>query len=87
MVNDKDVNTVLSMLPKDATYYFTQASVKRAMPAEEFAEIAGKHGLYGTSYANVETAYNAAKQKAEKNDVIFVGGSTFIVADMLNNIL
>ena len=87
MVNDKDVNTVLSMLPKDATYYFTQASVKRAMPAEEFAEIAGKHDLYGTCYANVETAYNAAKQKAEKNDVIFVGGSTFIVADMLNNIL
>ena len=87
MVNDKDVNTVLSMLPKDATYYFTQASVKRAMPAEEFAEIARKHDLYGTCYANVETAYNAAKQKAEKNDVIFVGGSTFIVADMLNNIL
>ncbi len=87
MVNDKDVNTVLSMLPKDAVYYFTQASVKRAMPVEEFAEKAEKHDLHGNSYANVELAYRAAKQNAEKNDLIFVGGSTFIVADMLNNIL
>ena len=87
MVNDKDVNTVLSMLPKDAVYYFTQASVKRAMPVEEFAQKAEKHDLHGNSYANVELAYRAAKQNAEKNDLIFVGGSTFIVADMLNNIL
>ena len=87
MVNDKDVNTVLSMLPKDAVYYFTQASVKRAMPVEDFAKIAQKHNLHGSCYANVELAYRAAKQKAEKNDLIFFGGSTFIVADMLNNIL
>ncbi|MBO4840165.1 MAG: bifunctional folylpolyglutamate synthase/dihydrofolate synthase [Bacteroidaceae bacterium] len=87
MVNDKDVNTVLSMLPKDAIYYFTQASVKRAMPVEEFAQIAAKHNLQGNSYANVGMAYRAAKQNAGKNDLIFVGGSTFIVADMLNNIL
>lgn len=87
MVNDKDINTVLSMLPKDAVYYFTQASVKRAMPVEEFAQKAEKHDLHGNSYANVELAYRAAKQNAEKNDLIFVGGSTFIVADMLNNIL
>ena len=87
MVNDKDVNTVLSMLPKDAVYYFTQASVKRAMPVEEFAQKAEKHDLHGNSYANVELAYRVAKQNAEKNDLIFVGGSTFIVADMLNNIL
>ena len=85
MVNDKDVNTVLSMLPKDAIYYFTQASVKRAMPVEDFSIIAQKHGLHGTCYANVENAYNAAKQNAEKNDLIFIGGSTFIVADMLYN--
>ncbi|MBR4644040.1 MAG: bifunctional folylpolyglutamate synthase/dihydrofolate synthase [Bacteroidaceae bacterium] len=87
MVNDKDVNTVLSMLPKDAIYYFTQASVKRAMPAKEFSEIAAKHNLHGGCYASVGLAYSAAKQNAEKNDIIFVGGSTFIVADMLNNIL
>jgi dihydrofolate synthase/folylpolyglutamate synthase len=87
MVNDKDVNTVLSMLPKDAVYYFTQASVKRAMPAKEFAQIARKHDLRGRCFENVASAYNAAKKKAGKNDVIFIGGSTFIVADMLNNIL
>jgi dihydrofolate synthase/folylpolyglutamate synthase len=87
MVNDKDVNTVLSLLPKDALYYFTQASVQRAMPVEEFSRIAGKHHLHGNSYANVGLAYSAARQNAEKNDIIFVGGSTFIVADMLNSIL
>jgi dihydrofolate synthase/folylpolyglutamate synthase len=87
MVSDKDVNTVLSMLPKDAEYYFTKASVKRAMPAGEFAQIARKHQLSGDCYENVESAYNAAKEKAGPNDLIFVGGSTFIVADMLNNIL
>ena len=87
MVSDKDVNTVLSMLPKDAEYYFTKASVKRAMPAGEFARIARKHQLSGDCYENVESAYNVAKEKAGPNDLIFVGGSTFIVADMLNNIL
>ena len=87
MVNDKDVNTVLSMLPKDAVYYFTQASVKRAMPCDEFARIARKHNLQGTCYGDVWTAYHAAKQNAGKSDLIFIGGSTFIVADMLKNIL
>ena len=87
MVNDKDVNTVLSMLPKDAVYYFTQASVKRAMPAEEFSQIAEKHNLHGSCYKDVESAYRAAKQNAGKKDLIFIGGSTFIVADMLKNIL
>ena len=87
MVNDKDVNTVLSMLPKDAVYYFTQASVKRAMPVKEFAQIARKHDLHGSCFENVASAYDAAKKKTGKNDVIFIGGSTFIVADMLNNIL
>ena len=86
MVNDKDVNTVLSLLPKNAIYYFTQASVKRAMPAEDFCKIAEKHHLHGSCYKNVEQAYHSAKQNAEKNDIIFIGGSTFIVADMLNNI-
>ena len=87
MVSDKDVNTVLSLLPKDAIYYFTHASVQRAMPAEDFAEIAQKHNLHGSCYANVGLAYSAAKKNADKNDIIFIGGSTFIVADMLNNIL
>lgn len=83
MVNDKDISGVISLLPRHATYYFTQASVSRALPAEEVARIAGKHGLNGNVYKNVSEAVNAAKQNAHSDDVIFIGGSTFIVADLL----
>ena len=83
MVSDKDIRTVLAMLPKDAIYYFTQASVKRALPVEEFAKIAREAGLKGEEYPNVETAIKKAQENARKDDLIFVGGSTFIVADML----
>lgn len=86
MVSDKDVNTVLSLLPKDAAYYFTQATVKRAMPAEELADIASKHQLHGNKFADVETAYLTAKANAADEDLIFIGGSTFIVADLLRSI-
>ena len=83
MVSDKDVGTVLSMLPKDAVYYFTQASVQRAMPVEEFSRKAKEHNLVGKSYESVEKAYYAAKQEAQPHDIIFIGGSTFVVADLL----
>ena len=83
MVSDKDVSTVLSMLPKDAVYYFTQASVERAMPVETFSEKAITHGLHGNCYRDVESAFKAAKANASEDDLIFVGGSTFIVADLL----
>ena len=86
MVSDKDINTVLSMLPKDAVYYFTQASVQRAMPVKELFQIAMKHQLCGCYYENVEDAYYAAKQNANTDDLIFIGGSTFVVADMLKSI-
>lgn len=84
MVNDKDINSVLSLLPSKATYYFTQASVKRALPAKDFQEIAKKHGLKGEIFTSVEEAIKKARTKAEKNDFIFIGGSTFIVADALS---
>lgn len=87
MVNDKDVTTVLSMLPQDAGYYFTQASVKRAMPVHDFAHKAEKQGLHGSEFSTVKEAYDAACENAQKDDLIFVGGSTFVVADMLNSIL
>ena len=82
MVNDKDVNTVLSMLPQDATYYFTQASVRRAMPCDQFAQEASRHGLKGQCYPTVHDAYLAAKAASSEEDLIFIGGSTFIVADL-----
>ena len=87
MVGDKDVNKVVSMLPKRGKYYFTQASVARAMPVEQFTEIARKNGLEGVSFSNVNEAYNAAMKDASTNDTIFIGGSTFIVADLLENII
>lgn len=82
MVNDKDVNTVLSMLPQDATYYFTQASVRRAMPSDQFSQEASRHGLKGECYPTVHDAYLAAKAASSEEDLIFIGGSTFIVADL-----
>lgn len=87
MVSDKDITTVLSMLPKEAHYYFTQASVKRAMPATQFATKARNAGLYGEEYENVSAAYNAAFRNLKKDDLLFIGGSNFIVADMLKNTL
>ena len=87
MVGDKDVNKVVGMLPQRAKYYFTQASVARAMAVEQFAEIARNNGLNGTSFGNVQEAYNAALKDASTNDTIFIGGSTFIVADLLENMI
>ena len=81
MVNDKDINGVLALMPKNATYYFTQASIARALPAEEFAKLARQHGLNGNVYPTVEAAVHSALEEAQTDDFIFIGGSTFIVAD------
>ena len=83
MVGDKDVRTSLSLFPREAIYYFTQASVKRAMPAENIAAIGKEFGLLGDTYSTVAEAYQAALREASPEDRIFVGGSSFIVADLL----
>lgn len=83
MVNDKDISSVLAMLPKKAEYYFTQASVKRAMQHWELKKLAAKFNLHGHSYPSVSEALEAAKSDATPEDLIFVGGSCFIVADLL----
>ena len=85
MVNDKDISGVLAMLPKEATYYFTKASVSRALSEEKVKELAQQAGLQGNTYPNVEEAVQAACSEAHPDDLIFVGGSTFIVADLLKN--
>ena len=85
MVNDKDINGVLSLLPHDAVYYFTQASVQRALPADQLADKARAIGLQGTYYPNVNKAVLAAQKDCLPEDFIFVGGSYFIVADFLAN--
>lgn len=84
MVNDKDISGVLAMLPKDAKYYFTRASVQRALPAEKVKELANSYGLTGEAYPDVKTAVEAAQKQAGADDFIFVGGSSFIVADLLS---
>lgn len=86
MVGDKDVRGSLSMLPKDAIYYFTQASVKRAMPSEEIEKIGQQLGLQGKTYPSVKMAYETALSEADKDDFIYIGGSTFIVADFMSYI-
>ena len=85
MVNDKDVRGVLALLPREATYYFTQASVKRALPAGQLARLAAEAGLQGTCYPDVPSAVRAAQKESLPEDFIFVGGSSFIVADLLAN--
>lgn len=85
MVNDKDVSGVLAMMPKEATYYFTKASVKRALDEEILLSLGKAHHMQGTSHPDVATATRAALEAATEEDLIFVGGSSFIVADLLRD--
>ena len=82
-VKDKDVTHILEMFPRYATYYFTNASIPRSLPAKELKALATARGLDGNDYATVAEAYNAAIEVAQPDDMIFIGGSTFIVADFL----
>ena len=86
MVNDKDIAAVLAMMPVNAVYYFTQASIKRAMPAHELMAKALSYGLKGNCYPTVQNALKAAKADSAASDFIFVGGSCFIVADLLSTV-
>ncbi|MDE5987076.1 MAG: bifunctional folylpolyglutamate synthase/dihydrofolate synthase [Prevotella sp.] len=83
MVDDKDINTVMDMLPKEAVYYFTQAETHRAIPAYKVMEAATRHSLQGTTFASVHDAYNAAYNDSTADDMIFIGGSSYIVADLM----
>ena len=84
MVDDKDIDTVMEMLPKDAIYYWTQATTKRAIKVENIAKKGAKKRLIGNSYSTVKEAFNHALSEASKDDFIFVGGSSYIVADLLS---
>lgn len=83
MVSDKNPELILPLLPKRAIFYFTQASIKRALPVEELAERAAKLGIIGKTFANIPQAIAAAKANAGVNDLIFIGGSTFTVAEAI----
>lgn len=84
-VSDKAIDDIIELLPKDAEYYLTQASIPRALPVEELKKKFREHGIEGTPYPTPKEAMEAAKNKAAANDVIYIGGSTFVVADALGN--
>lgn len=83
MVSDKDIDGVLSLMPSKANYLFTQASIPRALPANEMKTRGERHGLHGEAFGKVEAAIRHALTIADRNDLIFIGGSTFIVAEAL----
>lgn len=83
MVNDKDISSVLSLLPKKAIYYFTKAAIPRSMNERKLQELAMSKGLAGYSYPTVKEAVQAARDWATPSDFIFIGGSNFVVADAL----
>jgi dihydrofolate synthase/folylpolyglutamate synthase len=83
MVNDKEISTILSMMPMDASYYFCQAKIPRALDAQILATQAVEFGLHGKIYSSVRAALNAAKRTAKQHDMVLVGGSTFVVAEII----
>ena len=83
MVDDKDINAVLNLLPKDAEYYFCQASTHRAIAAERVAELAKSKGFDGKTFISVADAYKSAMSDSADEDLIFIGGSSYVVADLL----
>lgn len=83
VVSDKDLDSILPLMPSDAYYIFTQASIERAMPAEALQHRAEAYGLKGEVVVTVERALKRAKTLATAEDMIFIGGSTFTVADII----
>lgn len=79
MVNDKDVDVVLKLMPKDAHYYFTQAQTHRAIPAKDLAQLFGS----GDVFSDVPSAVRAAQKNATDKDIIFIGGSNYVVGEAL----
>ncbi len=84
MANDKDTESVLRLMPKNAEYYFTKASVERSLSEKLLAQQAERHDLKGNCYNSVTEAIKVAQKNADKNDLIFIGGSSFVVSDALH---
>ena len=82
-VADKNPEPILRLLPKNARYYFVRANIERALDEKELREKASVFGLAGDSYTSVFEGFKEAKMNAGKHDLIFIGGSTFVVAEIL----
>jgi dihydrofolate synthase/folylpolyglutamate synthase len=83
IVNDKDISKILDMLPKTAVFYFCKPDIPRGLEAETLKKQATSFGLQGEVYPSVKTALKSAQQNAAENDLVFVGGSTFVVAEVV----
>jgi dihydrofolate synthase/folylpolyglutamate synthase len=83
MVNDKSVDDMLQLLPRHAQFYFCKADIPRGMPAAELSEKAFEKGLRGRVYDSVRDAFYSALNAARPDDLVFVGGSTFVVAEIV----
>ena len=83
MVKDKDITKILQLLPKNAHYYFCQANIPRALDANILAEQANQLGLIGYNCGSVQNAYLEAQKNATPHDMIYIGGSTFVVAEVI----
>lgn len=83
MVNDKDLSTIMQMLPQNAQYYWTQPACQRAFPVEKVAQLGRENHLHGKAFPTVMDAYQAAMHDADAQDFIFIGGSSYVVADLL----
>jgi len=83
LVNDKDVSSIIKLFPKKAQYYFCKANIVRALDASVLKDVFNKNGLMGNSYTSVNEAYNTAVNNASKEDLVYVGGSTFVVAEVI----
>lgn len=84
VVNDKDISGMLQLLPQNAEYYFCKADIPRGLPADELQIKAIEAGLNGNTYSSVAEAFEAAKKKAHTDDLIFIGGSAFTVAEVIS---
>lgn len=84
MVNDKDHDKVLKLLPKNALYYFCKANIPRGLPANLLAGKASEAGLNGNVFNSVEEAFRSALSESDQNDLVYVGGSIFVVAEVLH---
>lgn len=82
-VREKNLDSILDLFPKDALYYFSAANNSRSLVPESLYEAAKKKGLHGGFFATVEEALNAARQSANKDDLIYIGGSTFVVSEVI----
>jgi dihydrofolate synthase/folylpolyglutamate synthase len=83
VVNDKDLAEILPLFPKEATYYFCRPSIPRGLDAVDLMKVCSEYDLVGISYSSVKEAYIDAEKNVSTNDLIFIGGSTFVVAEVL----